>query len=403
MNRIQAVQARGLYDVIIAGGGPAGASAAFFLGEAGNRVLVLEKEKLPRYKTCGGALSVKFLREQFPFSFEPVLQARVEGMAYAVRDRMYSVPIRAGIIGMVMREQFDAHLLRQAKADLVEGAVVRSVTETEEGVIVETRDGARFEGRYLIGADGASSAVAHALGLRRGNDLAAAIEAEAPVSADAMQRFGSQPLFIFGEIRSGYLWIFPKADHLSVGIAALHPKRGVLQSTLRRVMARYGISLENVPLRGHPIPLYTRGMKIATKRTLLAGDAAGLVDPTSGEGIRYAIKSGRLAAEAVLTGRITQYEQVIFRKIGLEFIFSRLVAKVFYTIQGLCVTISGPNPFATQAIVEMLSDEGSTLTIFLTAIVTLPIYLATEAAAGLAGLFGKKALGDKLRAGVYQG
>lgn len=195
-----------IYDAIVVGAGPAGATATYFLGEAGKRVVVLEKESLPRYKTWGGGLSIRFLQEQFPFSFDAIVET-------------------------------------QAKA------------------------------------------------------LAAAIEVEAPVSPDIMRRFADRPVFIFGEIKLGYLWIFPKSDHLSVGIAALHPKRGTLQATLRQVMSRYGISLEGVRLHGHPIPIYTHREPVATHRALLVGDAAGLVDPLSGQGIRYAIKSGRLSMD----------------------------------------------------------------------------------------------------------
>ena len=279
-----------MYDVIVVGGGPAGGTAAFFLGEAGLRVLLLEKARLPRYKTCGGGLSLAFLAQQFPFSFEPAVASEVQAFSYAFAGDTVTIPVEPGVIGMVMRDQFDAHLLAHTHAELHQGVAVRQVTESAQAVTVETETGERYTARYLIGADGANSVVAHALGLRKQRNLAAAIEVEAHVSPPVLQRFAGRPVFIFGKIRLGYLWIFPKADHLSVGIAALHPRRGELQATLRRVMHAYDIDLDGLPLHGHPIPLYSGRERIATRRTLLAGDAAGLADPLSGEGIRYAVQ-----------------------------------------------------------------------------------------------------------------
>ena len=119
-----------LYDAIIAGAGPAGGSAAYFLGEAGKRVLVLERERLPRYKTCGGGLSTSFLERQFPFSFEPVLQSRVKALSYAFDGRLVTIPVEPGVVCMVMRDQFDAHLLAHARAEVRQGVAVRNVIET---------------------------------------------------------------------------------------------------------------------------------------------------------------------------------------------------------------------------------------------------------------------------------
>jgi geranylgeranyl reductase family protein len=389
------------YDAVIAGAGPAGATAAYFLGRAGKRVLVIEKAALPRYKACGGGLSISFLESQFPFSFDPIIETDVAAITYAYKARRVTIPLSTPDMRMVMRDRFDAYLLAHAQAELWQGVAVRKVTEQPETVFVETSDGRTVAGKFLIGADGANSVVARAVGLRQSKTLAGAIEVEVPASADTISRFAREPIFIFGEVRLGYLWIFPKAEHLSVGIAALRPKPGELQATLRAAMPRFGLTLAKLPLHGHPIPIYTGREPIATQRVLLAGDAAGLADPFSGEGIRLAIKSGRLAAEAILTSRPQHYERSIYRQIGLNHLFALDLAQLFYHFQQICFTLGAPNPFVTQAFIDLLSNRVGYPTVILRIFGTLPIYLFTEILAWIIGLAGKPEQQRRLRGRVY--
>ncbi len=390
-----------LYDVIVVGSGPAGSSAAYFLGEAGKRVLVLEKERLPRYKTCGGGLSVRFLQEQFPFSFESVVKDEVTAVSYIFYNLETTIPLSTDEIGMVMREDLDSYLISHTRAELIQEAVVRRVTEQADRVVVETQDGRHFSAKYLIGADGANSMVAHALGLRRARTLAAAIEAEVVVPPEVKKRFDHRMVFIFGDIHYGYLWIFSKPDHLSVGIGALHPKPGELQKTLKKVMARYGISLDGAALHGHPIPIYTRREKVSSARSLLAGDAAGLADPLSGEGIRFAIKSGRLAAESILSGHPERYSRKLYGAIGLNHSFTTLIAMFFYFFQLPFLLFGTPNPFSTQGIVDMLSDRMTVPAFIFYGLFTLPIFFGTELMAWFLSLLGKADLSNRLRALIY--
>ena len=115
----------------------------------------------------------------------------------------------------------------------------------------------RLTARYLVGADGAVSTVARSLGLRRGRRLGGALEAEVPLDGhEALHTaYGHRAVFSLGAISWGYAWVFPKGEHLSVGIGRFRPGRADLRAALRQEMARLGIPLEGVELHGHPLPL----------------------------------------------------------------------------------------------------------------------------------------------------
>jgi flavin-dependent dehydrogenase len=168
-------------------------------------------------------------------------------------------------------------------------------------------------------------------------------------------------------------------------------------------MTAYDIRLDGLTLHGHPIPLYLGRQRIATRRTLLVGDAAGLVDPFNGEGIRFAIKSGKLAAEAILAGRPEGYERLVWRQIGARHRLALGLAVLFYQFPRLCFSLGVRNPFVTYAFADLMAERSGYARLFLQMFGTLPVFLATETLAALAGRIAGPPAARRIRAAVYPG
>jgi geranylgeranyl reductase family protein len=356
------------FDVIVAGAGAAGASAAYYLTRAGMSVLVVEKARLPRYKACGGAIPRHAL-QAFPFDFGDVIEAapsRVRFSFPGLPPVDTDLPERPVV--MVMRSRFDALLLAQANAELLEGVTVESVREA--GNRVEVKAGERWlTARYLVGADGAASGVARNLGLRRSRELSGSLEAEVPLNGDRALReeYGSRAMFAFGCIPWGYGWVFPKGDHLSVGIGRVRRGQADLHGALRRMMEQLGLRADGVRVHGHPMPCYQvpawpawrfrRQEKISTRRCVLVGDAGGLVDPLIGEGIRYALTSARLAANAIAEDDLADYEVAIWREIGHSLATAKMVADLYYRMPWLSYQLGLRNPAIVAHMVDILAGR----------------------------------------------
>ncbi len=355
------------YDAIVVGAGPAGASAALWLGRAGKRVLLLEKEPLPRYKPCGGGIPREAL-SGFPFDLTPVIEQEIERVRFRFRDgREVTASLPDRPVVMVMRDRFDYHILRHARAEVRDGSPVVALEQDEDGVRVETASGETFGARYLIGADGANSRVARLVGLRRGKRMGAAIEVEAPASDALLEEYRGTVFFLLGTPPLGYIWIFPKADHLSVGIGIFGGKLPAMRRVLRQEMARLGVKVGERDGRGHPLPAYSHHEPLHRGRVLLAGDAAGLVDPMLGEGIRYALQSGRLAAEAVLTGETARYTRRIQRQIGSDLIWGGRWAWVFYHCPQASFELGVRNPLFLPQFLRLFAGRTTYRAMALTA------------------------------------
>jgi len=289
------------YDVIVVGGGPAGATTAAELASLGVEVLLLEKRRLPRVKACGGCLSPRVLK-LLNFDLGEVLEdvTYQATFTYDSRTPVFSRSDRA--MGyMVRRERFDQLLCEKARergARLLTGQEVKRVEAGGEGVKVSTQD-LVCHGRLVIGADGATGIVRRDLFPDHGPTTLVALEGRVTLPSSRLQALKGHVLIDLGSVPRGYAWAFPKEDHVNVGVMA--PQR--MARHLRGALARFlqgsptlaGGSLQF--LKGALIPIYDGSPKrIVGQQALLVGDAGSMVDPLLGEGICSAIQSAKTAA-----------------------------------------------------------------------------------------------------------
>lgn len=332
------------YDVIIVGAGPAGATLGYELARKGIEVLVLEKEKLPRYKPCAGGITVK-TANLLDFDIAPVAQHVVYGVRVTYKNnkeftRRYDKPL----IYTVMREEFDHLLVRRAQeagAVVADGQRVCQVEETAGKVEVRTT-GDLFSAQIVAGADGANSVVASNLGLSKGIEHGVGLAAEISVPGEGLVKWDSLMGLDLGNIRGGYGWIFPKKGHLSVGVGGPPGQAKKLKARYQKMLVRQKFeSCEATRVRSHFLPVAKNGAAVQTGRGLLLGDAAGLLDPLTGEGIYYAIRSAQIAAPIIGQGfqggtiDLSGYHDTMVREIMPELRASRALARIFTWFPGL--------------------------------------------------------------------
>ncbi len=334
------------YDVVIVGSGPAGSSAALALARGGIQVVVLEKESVPRYKTCGGGI-VGRARRLLPFSIQEVVEQQCHTAELSLpEDGFHFSTVRSKpIVSMTMREDFDSLLLQAAQgagAALRTKCQVLGVQQDADGVLLSTSTGP-VSAQFVLAADGARSRVASSSGWSSKPNLIPALECEVGVSKRVLERLQGKARFDFNLVPFGYAWIFPKRNHLSVGVLTTRAGSANLNRCFERYLALADINpVERVERHGFVIPIMPRKGSLAKGRVLLTGDAAGLADPVTGEGITYAIRSGQLAAKALLDADLRKedvgrlYDAALASEVLSELRLGRKLARLTYSHPSIC-------------------------------------------------------------------
>jgi geranylgeranyl reductase family protein len=327
------------FDVIVVGAGPAGSTVSRHLAASGLRTLVLDRCTFPRPKPCGNLISgAAQVHLDLPLPGS-IIRGRCVGGDFRLQSGerlVIRVPFEVAVYAY--RTDFDHFLLQaaeQAGAVAHCGEEIRAVREGPNAVEVRLAQGQVFHGRMLVGADGVTGMTARLVrGFRfRRAELGVGAYTTYPVTAPGGERFAADLFTLdLSAIRGGYSWLFPQGDYLNVGVGGAVADLPAPRQALRVALERFGLRAGG-PLFCHPLPIGGLQRRIVSPRILLVGDAAGFVDRITGDGISWAILSGRLAAQALQTafcqGR-PERAPALYRRLVRRQIDSELKASLFF-------------------------------------------------------------------------
>lgn len=348
-----------MFDCIIIGTGPAGGTAAYHLAKRGRSVLLIEKETLPRYKSCGSGVS-PVIAQYFDFDLEPAISLKVNKIRYTwqLEDPVEVELKPSEAMWVINRDNFDYLLVQQAQkqgVELRDQTTVTGIKFENNAWQVSTNNGP-VTGRYLIAADGATGPTAKWLGFKEVKPrLASTLEVQAPIS--------DQPTihFDFGTLKNGFIWNLPHANGYSINATTFQGREPQeFKSVLTSYAATTGINTAQSQMYDDVLALWNGDRPLHQQNALLVGEAAHLVDPLSGEGIRPAIFSGMKAAAAIdsaLGGDLNaleQYTQTIHQEWGEDMKWAGRLAAAFYKFPGIGYKVAVKKPHATRLMSQIL-------------------------------------------------
>ncbi|MFH8572057.1 geranylgeranyl reductase family protein [Streptomyces sp. NPDC017993] len=319
-----------VWDVVVVGAGPAGAAAAHAAACTGRRVLLLEKADLPRYKTCGGGI-IGPSRDSLPPGFELPLRDRVHAVTFSLNGKLSRTRrSKQMLFGLINRPEFDAALVESAKdagARIRTGVAVSRVEQhgaevpDRRTVAVVLGDGEVVLARSVIGADGSAGRIGAHVGVKL-DQVDLGLEVEIPVPETVAEDWAGRVLIDWGPLPGSYGWVFPKGDTLTVGVISARGEGAATKRYLEDFIGRLGLAgFEPSISSGHLTRCRAEDSPLSRGRVLVCGDAAGLLEPWTREGISFALRSGRLAGEWAV--RVAEaHDAVDARRQALNYAFA---------------------------------------------------------------------------------
>lgn len=327
------------YDVIVVGSGPSGAMAAYEAAKNGHSVAILEKETLPRYKTCGGGLVYRG-RKMLPFDISSVVDCEFQSVEVAFNNYPYRFESTRPypIVSMVMRDKFDQFLVQKAKergVSVLEDCQLLDI-DFSTPLSLKTSKGL-IQTRYVVAADGVFSPTAKITGWKEDRNLIPALEYEVEVDPASFDLLAKSVRFDVDVIPNGYGWCFPKGNHLSIGVGLFKKRKVNMRAYYLEYLQSLGISeVIKEEAHGYQIPISPRSGSLAKKGVFLTGDAAGLADPLTAEGISNAILSGALAGKTISeyfdlpTEAMERYQTALEKDLLPGLKTAQFASKLFY-------------------------------------------------------------------------
>jgi len=339
------------FDIIVVGGGPAGLTSAYQLNKYGFNVLLVDKNNFPRPKLCAGLLTKKtrkLINNIFSVTTEDLKQKEVVDFCsdyYQIyfKDKLIYETKMKDAFYYVHRRVYDNYLFNLVKnsgVEIKEGTEVVDIDLFNSKII--TKKGKEIKAGYIIGADGANSVIRRKL-LTKRDDIKLddfkknmAVSLEAVVPRSELKLDFDHPILYYGILNWGYGWIFPRKDFLVVGIAGLKKSNNNFKDIFMEYLDLIGIKNKDIDYSGWQLPYGNFLKEPFYNNTLLVGDAAGLVEPLTGEGIYYAHHSGLLAAKAINKAEnynrnlISTYKRSLDEEILLRLERFKKLSKFFY-------------------------------------------------------------------------
>jgi geranylgeranyl reductase family protein len=371
-----------MHDLLVIGGGPAGATCARRAAEKGLDVVLIEKAIHPREKPCGGALSPRAI-DLLDFDISHLFEREYQAALVHTPAGKQTVLTRDGFKGyLIQRSKFDDFLLKKASeagVEVIQGTEIVAIEQLRKSIRA-LGIGESYKAHLLVGADGVNGITSKNLRIRSkwdSDSVAVCIKAEVPMDPSDIEQLMTSDKgngltvldLFFGRVEWGYGWCFPLRESLNIGIGCrvdkaqgLHNKWegfiSYVEKTKRCKLVVTGKTSARVPTGG------LTGRYVA-RRSMLIGDAAGLVSSASGEGISYAIESGILAADVAVDAvreksaiQITKYEQRLKQGILSELKEMRDITRILFKSDAnidLICGVADDDPVMREYLMDILA------------------------------------------------